>query len=89
MRQRRRPLPHRSCEPPEGEVFSVRNRDSAWAARCAREAAARLDRTFEGAFGGTPSEATVVRRVVRARPDRALVGPWSTARRRRAPAARP
>lgn len=52
-------------EPPEGEVLHARNSDSAWAARCAREAAARLDRAFEEAFGGTPS-------VVRARPDRAL-----------------
>ncbi|MFD8650592.1 universal stress protein [Streptomyces mirabilis] len=59
-------------EPPEGEVLHARNPDSAWAARCAREAAARLDRAFEEAFGGTPSEVTVVRRVVRARPDRAL-----------------
>ncbi|MFE2468224.1 hypothetical protein [Streptomyces mirabilis] len=47
-------------------------RTAARAARCAREAAARLDRAFEEAFGGTPSEVTVVRRVVRARPDRAL-----------------
>ncbi|KAF5993802.1 universal stress protein [Streptomyces sp. WAC00263] len=59
-------------EPPEGEVLHARNPDSAWAARCAREVAARLDRAFEEAFGGTPSEVTVVRRVVRARPGRAL-----------------
>lgn len=59
-------------EPPEGEVLYVRNPDSAWAARCAREARARLDRAFEQAFGGTPPEVAVVRRVVRARPDRAL-----------------
>ncbi|MER5664321.1 universal stress protein [Streptomyces mirabilis] len=59
-------------EPPEGEVLYVRNPDSVWAARCAREAAARLDRAFEEAFGGTPSQVTVVRKVVRARPDRAL-----------------
>ncbi|MET7726734.1 universal stress protein [Streptomyces mirabilis] len=59
-------------EPPEGEVLHAHNPDSAWAARCAREVAARLDRAFEEAFGGTPSEVTVVRRVVRARPDRAL-----------------
>ncbi|MFF3142729.1 universal stress protein [Streptomyces sp. NPDC057927] len=74
----RRPLQRRvlvavlAWEPPEGEVLHARNPDSAWAARCAREAAARLDRAFEEAFGGTPSEVTVVRRVVRARPDRAL-----------------
>lgn len=43
-------------EPPEGEVLYVRSPDSA----------------FEEAFGGTPSGVTVVRRVVRARPDRAL-----------------
>ena len=34
-------------EPPEGEVLYARNPDSAWAAHCAREAAARLDRAFE------------------------------------------
>ncbi|MER5903947.1 hypothetical protein ABT150_28235 [Streptomyces mirabilis] len=34
-------------EPPEGEVLYVRNPDGAWAARRAREAAARLDRAFE------------------------------------------
>lgn len=60
---------------PRGEVRYVRNPDSAWAARCARDAAARLDRAFEEAFGGTPPEATVVRRVVRSRPDRALGRP--------------
>ncbi|MGW4979256.1 universal stress protein [Streptomyces mirabilis] len=38
-------------EPPEGEVLYVRNPDGAWPARCAREAAARLDRAFEEAFG--------------------------------------
>ncbi|MFD8219925.1 universal stress protein [Streptomyces sp. NPDC059697] len=59
-------------EPPEGEVLYVRNPDSAWAARCARDAAARLEGAFEEAFGGTPPEITVVRRVVRSRPDRAL-----------------
>jgi nucleotide-binding universal stress UspA family protein len=58
-------------EPPEGEALYVRNPDSAWAARCARDARARLDRAFEEAFGGTPPGVTVVREVVRARPDRA------------------
>ncbi|MFE2689055.1 hypothetical protein [Streptomyces mirabilis] len=68
-------------EPPEGEVLYVRNPDSAWAARCAREAAARLDRACAEAFGGTPSEVTAVRRAVRARPDwpRTRTTSWSSA----------
>ncbi|QEU90838.1 universal stress protein [Streptomyces kanamyceticus] len=60
-------------EPPEGEAMYLRHPDRAWALHWQGQARARLDRAFESVFGGLPTGiGTVERRVVRARPGRAL-----------------
>ncbi|MGI5352474.1 universal stress protein [Streptomyces sp. CA-250714] len=60
-------------EPPEGEAGYMLRPDRIWAENWRREAAARLDRAFDEAFGGDPPGVTAVeRRLVRDRPWRAL-----------------
>ncbi|MFE5022196.1 universal stress protein [Streptomyces sp. NPDC056656] len=59
-------------EPPEGEGLYARRPDPRWARHWHGEARARLDRAFAEALGGPPQDVDLVRRVVRARPGRAL-----------------
>ncbi|MGW6397893.1 universal stress protein [Streptomyces sp. NPDC055134] len=59
-------------EPPEGEGLYVRRPDPQWARHWYGDARARLDRAFAEALGGPPQDVDLVRRVVRARPVRAL-----------------
>ncbi|MFF1356308.1 universal stress protein [Streptomyces sp. NPDC058297] len=59
-------------EPPEGEVLYARRPDQQWARQWHGAALARLDRAFAEALGGPPQDVDLVRRVVRARPGRAL-----------------
>ncbi|UQA95806.1 universal stress protein [Streptomyces halobius] len=60
-------------EPPEGEVLYLRNPERIWASYWKEQARGRLDRAFNDAFGGTPPGLDVERKVVRDRPDRALL----------------
>ncbi|WP_223280707.1 universal stress protein [Streptomyces antnestii] len=59
-------------EPPEGEGLYARRPDPEWARHWYGEARAALDRAFDEALGGPPTDMDVLRRVVRARPGRAL-----------------
>ncbi|MGW6137754.1 universal stress protein [Streptomyces sp. NPDC055140] len=59
-------------EPPEGEGLYARRPDRQWARHWHGEARARLDRAFAEALGGPPRDVDLVRRVVRAKPGRAL-----------------
>ncbi|MFB6851315.1 universal stress protein [Streptomyces sp. NPDC001939] len=59
-------------EPPEGEGLYARRPDRRWARHWHGEARERLDRAFAEALGGPPQDVELVRRVVRARPGRAL-----------------
>ncbi|WP_447041000.1 universal stress protein [Streptomyces sp. DSM 118878] len=61
-------------EPPEGEALYLRHPDPAWARQWRAEARARLDGAFDAVFGGAPPGVRCERRVVRARPERALPG---------------
>ncbi|MGA4845798.1 universal stress protein [Streptomyces sp. G5(2025)] len=59
-------------EPPEGEALHLRHPDREWARHWWGEARTRLDRAFDDVFGGAAPGVRTERRVIRARPVRAL-----------------